>query len=190
MRGRDAGLLGDDACRQLLARHFEREETDDAAIHRLHRAVGLQLAAISLRNVVGDVGRERGLAHGRAAGEDDQIRRLQSAHLLVEVVEAGRDAGKMPVALVGGARHVDGGLERFLERMEAAVIFAGLGQREQSPLGVLDLRAGRHVDRRVIGDVDDILADADQRAAQRQVVDGAAIILRIDDRRRLGGEAR
>ena len=41
---------------------------------------------------------------------------------------------------------------------------------------------------RVVGDVDHVLADADERAAERQVVDGAAVVLGIDDRRRLGRE--
>ena len=34
-----------------------------------------------LGDVVGDVGRQRGLAHARAAGEDDQVGILQAAHL-------------------------------------------------------------------------------------------------------------
>ena len=49
-------------------------------------------------------------------------------------------------------------------------------------------RAAR-VDRRVEGDVDHVLADADQVAAHRQIVDGAAVILGIDDGGRFGGEA-
>ena len=44
--GGHARLLGDDAGGELLGRHFEREEADDAAVDRLHRAVGAQLAAI------------------------------------------------------------------------------------------------------------------------------------------------
>ena len=48
-----------------------------------------------------------GLAHAGAAGEDDQVGRLQAAHLGVEVAQAGGDAGQMAVALIGGAGHVD-----------------------------------------------------------------------------------
>jgi hypothetical protein len=36
-------------------------------------------------------------------------------------------------------------------------------------------------DRRVIGGIDDILADDNEIAANREVVDGAAIILGVDD---------
>ena len=38
---------------------------------------------------------------------------------------------------------------RVGEALEAAVVAAGLGQLEQPPLGVLDLRLRRHVERRV-----------------------------------------
>ena len=95
----------------------------------------------------------------------------------------------MPVALVGGARHVDGVGQRRLEIREAALEAAALGELEQPPLGVLDLLTRRHVDRRVIGDVDHVLADQDQRAAEREIVDRATIIGGVDDRRRLGREA-
>ena len=71
-------------------------------------AVRLLLALVGLGDVEGDVGGERGLAHGRAAGEDDEVGGLQAAEHAVEVGEAGRDARQPAVALVGGRRHVDG----------------------------------------------------------------------------------
>src|SRR5260221_13931229 len=49
----DPALLGDDAGGELLGRHFEREEADDAAIHRADVPVGLNLAAPGARDVVG-----------------------------------------------------------------------------------------------------------------------------------------
>ena len=99
------------------------------------------------------------------------------------------DAGQLALALVGGGRHVDGVRERVGEALEAAVVAAGLGELVEAALGLLDLVARRGFDRRVVGDVDDVLADADQVAADREVVDGAAVILGVDDGRRLGGEA-
>ena len=51
-------------------------------------------------------------------------------------------------------------LDRVGEALEAAVVAAGFGQFEQPALGILDLLVRRHVDRRVIGDVDHVLADA------------------------------
>ncbi len=41
-------LLGDDTGGELLGRHFEREEADDAAVDGLHAAVGLHFAAPGL----------------------------------------------------------------------------------------------------------------------------------------------
>ena len=151
-------------------------------------AVGAHLAAPGARDVVGDIGGERGFAHAGTAGEDDEVGRLQPAHHAVEVVEPGGDAGQLAVALEGVRRHVDRGRQRLGEALEAAVVAAGLGQFVEPALGVLDLVARREVDRRVEGDVDHVLADDDQRAADRQVVDGVAVILGIDDGGRLGGE--
>ena len=109
-----------------------------------------------------------------------------------------RSRSRMPVAMpdrcpsrmIGGVGHVDRGLDRVGEALEAAVVAAGLGKLEQPPLGVLDLVGRRHVDRRVIGDVDHVLADRDQRAARGEVVDGAAVVGGVDDGDGLGGKAR
>jgi hypothetical protein len=57
----------------LLGRHFQREEADDAAVHGIDVSVRTHLAAPRARDVVGNIGGERGLAHARAAGHDDQI---------------------------------------------------------------------------------------------------------------------
>ena len=97
---------------------------------------------------------------------------------------------QVPVALVGLGGHVDGDLQRVGEALEAAAVAAALGDLVELALGLLDLLARAGVDRRVIGDVDDVLADADQVAPDRQIVDRAAVVLGVDDRRRLGGEAR
>ena len=97
--------------------------------------------------------------------------------------------GQLAVALVGARRHVDRGGERLREALEARAVAAGLGELVEPALGVLDLLARREIDRRVERDVDHVLADADQVAAHRQVVDGAAVVRGVDDGGRLGGEA-
>ena len=142
-----------------------------------------------LGDVVGDVGGERGLAHAGTAGDDDQVGGLQAAHLDVEVAQAGRDARQLAVALEGFGRHVDGDGERLRKALEAAVIAAGFGQFVQPALGILDLRPRREIHRRVEGDIDHVLADPDQIAAQRQFVDRAPVILGVDDGGGFGGEA-
>ena len=127
-------------------------------------------------------------AHAGAAGEDDQVRLLQSAHHAVEIVQPGGNAGQLPVALESVRGHIDRGRERLREALEAAVVAAGLGQFVKPALGVLDLVARRKIDRRVERDIDHILADLNQCAADREIIDGVAVILGIDDGRRFGGE--
>ena len=187
--GGDLALLGDHAGGELVGRHFEREEADDAAVDGLVRAVRPLPEFVGLGDVEGDVGGERGLAHAGAAGDDHEIGRLQAAHHLVEVAHAGRDAGEATVALEGLGRHVDGGGERVGEALEAAVVAAGFGDRVELALGLLDLVARRHVDRRVVGAIHDVFADQDQVAPGREVVHRAAVVLGVDDRGRLGREA-
>ena len=96
--------------------------------------------------------------------------------------------GELAVALIGARRHVDRGGERRLEFLEAAAVASGLGELVEPPLGVLDLVARREIDRRVEGDIDHVLADLDQVAPDREVVDRAPVVHGIDDGRRLGGE--
>ena len=114
---------------------------------------------------------------------------LQSAHLGIEVAQAGRDARQAAVALVGVCRHVDGGGQRIGKALEAAVITAGLGDFVEAFFRLLDLLRGEEFDRRVERLVHQILADADQVPAQRQIVDRASVILRIDDGGRFGCKA-
>src|SRR5690606_41976613 len=73
---------------------------DALPIYGLVRPVGLALGPVGLGDVVGDVGGERRLAHRRAPGEDDEVRRLQAAHLVVEIREPGGQTREMPVTLV------------------------------------------------------------------------------------------
>ena len=74
------------AAQQRFFRHFKREDGDD-------------LVAAD-RRVLRDVDRPGGLAHGRAGGDDGQLRMLQAAGLLVELVEVGSQAGDLLALLV------------------------------------------------------------------------------------------
>ncbi len=139
--------------------------------------------------MIGDVGRERGFAHGGAAGDDDEVGWLQAAHALVEIGEAGGEARQSAVAPIGVGGHVDGVGQRGGEGLEARAVFAGLGQLVKLLLGAFDLHRGRRVDRRIEGGIDHRLADLDELAAQREVVDGAAVILGIDDGGGVGRQA-
>ena len=188
--GGDGGLFGDDAGGELLGRHFEGKEADDAAVGRLDLPVGAGPALVGPGDIEGDVGGERRLPHARAPGEDDEVGRLQAAHVAVEIGEAGRDAGKGSFALVGSRRHVDGQLQRVGEALEAAVVTAGLGDLIEAPLRLLDLLARTRIDRGVIGDVDHVLADRNEFAADGEIVDAAPVVVSVDDGGRLGRQPR
>ncbi len=107
----------------------------------------------------------------------------------IEVLELGRQARQLAVALIGVGRHLERRGQRRFESLEAAAVTADLGELVQAPLGVLDLLARREIDRRVEGDIDHVLADLDQIAPDREVVDRASVIGGIDDGGRFGGEA-
>jgi hypothetical protein len=79
--------------------------------------------------------------------------------------------------------------ERRVEALEPLPVLVGLGEREEARLGLLDLLPGREIDGRIVGRVDQVLADQDQPAPYRQVVDGAAVVARVDDGRGVGRQA-
>jgi hypothetical protein len=91
---------------------------------------------------------------------------------------------------MGLRRHVDGGGERLREPLEAGFAASGLGQLVELALGVLDVGVRRRVDRRIIGEIDHVLADSDQVAADRKIIDSAAVVFGVDYGRRLGGKPR
>ncbi len=76
-----------------------------------------------------------------------------------------------------------------LELLEAAAVAADFREIVEPPLGVLDLVAWRKIDRRVERAVDHVLADRDQVAPHREVVDRASIVRGIDDGGRFRGKA-
>jgi hypothetical protein len=94
------------------------------------------------------------------------------------------------VALVGLAREIDRVLEGVGEAEEAAVIAARFRKLVEPPFRVLDLGLRCEVDRRVVRDIDEVLADADQVAPQREVVDRPAVVFGVDDRCRFRCQAR
>ncbi len=152
--------------------------------------IGAQFAYPCLCNIVSDVGGERGFAHAGPAGQDDQIRGLQAAHLGVEIGQAGGETRQAAVALIGASSHIDRRGEGMSEALETRIVTSRFGDFIEFPLGILDMMLRRRFDRRVVSEIDHIFADGDQVAADRQVVDRAPVIFGIDDRRRFGGEPR
>ena len=104
------------------------------------------------------------------------------AEQAVEIGEAGRRPGEAAVAIVGLLDHPDGAAERRDELLPAGVDPPLVGKLVEPVLGLFDLLRRRLVGRPVIGVVHHLFADGDQGAAQRQVVDGAPVVLGVDDR--------
>ena len=154
-------MFGDDTGCQLLARHFKREEGDQAAINYFHGAIGLVFGLVGFGHIVSDVGGKRCLAHGGAARQDDEVGGLKPAHFFVEILEARRNAGKSAIALVGACCHVDGVSQGAGEGLEALAIFPGFGEAIERLFGAFDEIARTFIDGRVEGFVHDIRADAD-----------------------------
>ncbi len=74
----DAGFFRQQAGGELFGAHFQREYGD----LRLGERVGVFAATLGeqrLGGAIGDLGRERSLAHAGAAGEDDQVGGMQPA---------------------------------------------------------------------------------------------------------------
>src|SRR5713101_3246977 len=91
--------------------------------------------AIGLGRVEADIGGERGLAHRGPAGEDHEVGGMQAAEQLVEVVEAGRDAGGAAAPLEGGLGHDDGLGEGLVEGAKSALGLAAGGEIEERRVG-------------------------------------------------------
>ncbi len=79
---------------------------------------------------------------------------------------------------------------RIREALKTAVVAALFGDRIKFAFRLFDMIARRRVDRRIESAVDDVFADDDQFAPHREIMDGTSVIGGIDDRGRLGGEAR
>ena len=80
---------------------------------------------------------EAGLARARPAADDDQVGRLEAGQLLVEVDEAGGDAGDGLVALEEGLEVVEVGAEEVAEGRHG-VGDPALGHVEDQGLGLVD----------------------------------------------------
>ena len=118
----DFGLLGQNTRRELLRRHFEREEQNRRAAR--HFRAGLHVLHIGARGVERHVGGERRLAHAGTAGDDDQVRRLQTAEQRVDVGKARNQAGNMPAPRLRLFGQFHGAAQAFGEIDRPCAVFA------------------------------------------------------------------
>ena len=116
---------------------------------------------------------------------------MQAAQKLVELEQAGGDAGELADAVVGRLGRDRGLGQRDAERLEAALGLAGAREVVELLLGDLDLVQRGLVDVAAEGAVDHALAEIDELAAQVEVVHRPAERRGIDHvhrRRRQPGE--
>ncbi|GBD42523.1 hypothetical protein HRbin39_01917 [bacterium HR39] len=184
---RNAGLGREQAGRELLGRHLQREHGDH--VIGMPEPLGLGPLGPRSRGVGGDGEGERRLAHAGASREDHEIRALQPAQLLVETDEAGGNAGHVALTVPGGVDDAHRVLEHVGKRAEVAAPLAALGQLEQPLFGPLHQLHGRGGGIRIEGLVDHLLAHLDEPAPQRQVVDHAGVVDDVDDHLAGAGDA-
>ena len=137
----EAPERAEQAHHQLRGRHFHGE-------HR-HRQAGFE------RDVLGDVERQRGLAHRRAPGNDHEVAGLQAGGLFVEVGIAGGHAGDVArvVAVVEHVHPVDHLREQGADGHETLLAArALLGDLEHFRLGLIE-QLGSLAPERVVGRV-------------------------------------
>ena len=103
-------------------------------------------------------------------------------------VKPGGDAGNPPAPRLGLFRIFHGAAQRFVKVHGAFAIFVGLGHRIERLFGLGDLVFGAFLGGRVIGGVDDILADADQAAAHMQIGQDVGVVADIGNGGRGGAQ--
>ncbi len=159
-------MFSKDTQRQLLGRHFQREQGNDMAVHPGLVAAIVDVVEGRARRVEGDVGRQGGLAHAGTAGEDEEVGPLQATQEPVEPLQAGGHAGEHAFAPEGRLGHLQRRDEGAAKLLEAAFEGAGGGEFEQAVLRLLDLLHSAAVDVGGVGVVDHVLAELDQAAPQ------------------------
>ena len=117
---RDVRFGGDDALRQFRLAHLQAEHDGGQAVVQ--------------RGGTGEVDAERGLAHGRAAGDHDHLAGLQALRHVVDVAEA-RGHTAFHIALLEIVQHLQRVLDGIAERRvilphtaHAHLVDLGLGQ--------------------------------------------------------------
>ena len=114
---------------------------------------------------------------------------MQAAEALVEVDEAGREAGEAAVALVGGVGDLDRVDDGAAEGLEAAVDLALLAELVEGLFRLDDLVLGLALELDAGGLLGDALAEDDELAADGEVVDELGVVAGGEERDGRTGEA-
>ena len=164
--------------RELAPRHFHAEHRDGKLV--LHR------------DVLGHVERKRGLSHRGASGDDDQVPRLQSRGLAIEVAVARRNAGDVRrVVLV--VQEVDAFHDLREQGLDLHESLArprpGLGDLEDLGLGLVE-QLPDVLAHAVQGAVGDLGRHLDQFPQDRALAHDLGVAPHVVCRRRIAGKSR
>ena len=113
---------------------------------------------------------------------------MKAAHHAIEINQPAGESGQSAIAFVGARRHLDGIGCRVAERHEARAVLALVSKVVEARFSSFNLRFRRCIDGRIIGHIDQVLADDDKLAANSEIIDGAPVGLGVDDRRCRRGE--
>ncbi len=167
----DARLGAHEPLRDLDLGHLEREDRDrDPVLHGEVRR---------------DPERERRLAHARAAGDDDEVARLEAGRHRVDVAEPGGRAGHLAAGLVHLRDLLEALAHEDLDVVEAAADPV-LREVEHHLLGLVDelVRLARPVPAEPL----DLLADEREPAERRHLAHDLRVVARVRRGRDEGGD--
>ena len=176
---RRIGYAGKDTRCQLFGRHFQRKYRH-AFVVRIH----LVVIAHKLGNIIGDIHRQRRLAHRRTAGKNYQVRIVQTAHTVVQVVQPGGQARHFAFLFVSFLNHLQGRVQRGTEILKAFLPVAVHCQIKQPFFRFFYLGGGRFVQRFAHRFAGNVVTGGNQLTAQIFVIDELGIIFHVGQRRR------
>src|SRR6185369_12471308 len=136
----------------------------------------------------GHVGRECGFTHARTSRKDDKIRPLKATDARVHAAESGGYAGESPAPVQRRLGAPDRGHGRLAEALRLAFGAAFFGDLVQVRFRTLDLGERGDLLARIQRAFNQVAADANEGAEQRQIVDLSSEIAGADDRRARSGE--
>ena len=185
---RNARLFGQNTRGKLVGAHFQAEKRHRRADRFVRSDPICQIAAHPVGGVEGDVGGERGLAHARASGKDQQIRFVQAADLLVHRSQPGGGARDVPARKQRLLDHPQRGARGNREGLRLTPAARPVGDRIERGLGLFDLLHRRDIVRSVHRPGDEVAPDRDKLAQQRQIVDLLGQFARREQTLPVGGQ--
>ena len=150
---------------ELRQRHFQRKEPDGASNLRII-AIGLLVAVC---NVERDIRCECRFAHGRPAGEDEEVGTLKPSQPLVQIGQSCRQPRKPLFPLCRVAGFLQRQIHALEEQLETCRVLSGFRQREEFLLGVLDQVVRGRLDVHDFRSMDHLVADAHQAPPHGEV---------------------